>query len=416
MYQKLFNKNFTLVIIGQIISLFGNVILRFALSLYILDATGSATIFGSIMAVSMLPTIVLSPFGGMLADRVNRRNIMVALDFLTALIVFAFGFVLSENTAIPAIAVVLILLSLIQAFYQPSVQSSVPLLQTENHLIQANSVVNQVMAFANLLGPVLGGILYGVFGVGPIIIISGVSFFLSAVLEMFIHIPFTPPTDKGNIVQIVKSDFKDSMRFMTKDRPDVLKVLLFTGAISFFIAGVAIVGKAYLIRIMLGLSAEHYGVTEGCLGAAGILGGLAAGIIGTKLKTKKLYFLMILMGISLIPVGLTFLFHAPAFSSYLLITLAFSVNQLLYCMFSVLILSVIQQKTPNHLLGKIMAYVSTVAMCSQPLGQALYGVLFDWFKSNVSVLLIATAILIILISLLSKKVFRNLGRQNPNAC
>ena len=177
MYQKLFNKNFTMVVIGQIISLFGNVILRFALSLYILDATGSATIFGSIMAASMLPTIVLSPFGGMLADRVNRRNIMVALDFTTAAIVFMFGLVLNENSAVPAIAVVLILLSLIQAFYQPSVQSSVPLLQTEKHLIQANSVVNQVMAFSNLLGPVLGGILYGMFGVGPIIVISGISFF-----------------------------------------------------------------------------------------------------------------------------------------------------------------------------------------------------------------------------------------------
>ena len=161
MYEKLFNKNFTMVVIGQIISLFGNVILRFALSLYILDATGSATIFGSIMAVSMLPTIILSPFGGMLADRVNRRNIMVALDFTTAAIIFVFGLVLNENSAVPAIAIVLILLSLIQAFYQPSVQSSVPLLQKEKHLIQANSVVNQVMAFSNLLGPVLGGILYG---------------------------------------------------------------------------------------------------------------------------------------------------------------------------------------------------------------------------------------------------------------
>ena len=178
----------------------------------ILDATGSATIFGSIMAASMLPTIILSPFGGMLVDRVNRRNIMVALDFTTAAIVFIFGFVLNENSAVPAIAVVLILLSLIQAFYQPSVQSSVPLLQTENHLIQANSVVNQIMAFANLLGPVLGGILYGMFGVGPIIVISGISFFLSAVLEIFIHICTTPPTEKGNIFHCfaIKSLFQSA--------------------------------------------------------------------------------------------------------------------------------------------------------------------------------------------------------------
>lgn len=77
------------------------------------------------------------------------------------------------------------------------------------------------------------------------------------------------------------------MRFMIRKRSDILKALLFTGAISFFVAAVAIVGKPYLIRITLGLSAEHYGITEGCLGAAGILGGIAAGVIGTKLKTKN---------------------------------------------------------------------------------------------------------------------------------
>lgn len=408
--EKLFNKNFTMVVIGQIISLFGNVILRFALSLYILDVTGSAMIFGSIMAVSMLPTILLSPFGGMLADRVNRRNIMVALDFTTAAIVFIFGFILNGNSAVPAIAAVLILLSLIQAFYQPSVQSSVPLLQTENHLIQANSVVNQVIAFANLLGPVLGGVLYGMFGVGPIIVISGISFILSAILEIFINIPFTPPAVNGSIFHIVKSDFKDSMEFIVKERPDVLKALIFTGAISFFVAAVALVGKPYLIRVMLGFSAEYYGITEGCLGAAGILGGIIAGVIGNKLKTKKLYFLMIFMGIVLVPVGLAFFFNAPRFTSYLLITIVFSVNQLLFCLFSVLILSIIQQKTPSHLLGKVMAYVSTITMCSQPLGQALYGVLFDRFASNVFILLIATAVVIIIIGLLARKTFYKLAK------
>lgn len=405
MYQKLFNRNYTLVIIGQLISLFGNVILRFALSIYILDATGSATIFGSIMAASVLPTILLSPFGGILADRVNRRNIMVTLDFTTAAIIFIFGLILRESITVPAIAIVLILLSLIQTFYQPSVQSSVPLLQTEKHLIQANAIVNQIMAFANLLGPVLGGVLYGIFGLGPIIIISGISFFLSAVLEIFIHIPFTPLAEKSSIIKIIKNDFKDSIDFMVKRRPDIFKALLFTGAISLFIAATAIVGKPYLIRITLGLSAEHYGFTEGCLGAAGILGGIGAGIFGGRLRTGKYYILLILMGVFLMPVGLVFLFHVPASLSYALLTIAFSANQLLFCMFSILILSVIQQKTPNHLLGKIMACVSTIVMCSQPLGQAVYGVLFDWFKDNVSVLLITTAIIVMVIGVLSKKTF-----------
>ena len=187
MSQRLFNRNFTMVLIGQLISLFGNSILRFALSLYVLDITGSATIFGSITAIAIIPTIVLSPFGGLISDRVNRRNIMVVLDFTTSALVLGFGIFLTEKNAISLIAIMLILLSIIQACYTPSVNSSVPLLETEENLIKANAVVNQATMLANLIGPVLGGVLYGFFGAMPIVWVSGICFFASAILEIFIH-------------------------------------------------------------------------------------------------------------------------------------------------------------------------------------------------------------------------------------
>lgn len=69
MTQKLFTKNFILLILGQVTSLFGNYILRLALSMYVLELTGSATIFAGILSIAIIPTILLSPFGGILADR-----------------------------------------------------------------------------------------------------------------------------------------------------------------------------------------------------------------------------------------------------------------------------------------------------------------------------------------------------------
>lgn len=83
--SRLFNRGFTLLILGQASSLFGNYTLRFALSMYVLELTGSAAVFSTLLAVSMLPTILLSPLGGVLADRANRRSIMVTLDALSAL-------------------------------------------------------------------------------------------------------------------------------------------------------------------------------------------------------------------------------------------------------------------------------------------------------------------------------------------
>lgn len=81
MQTKLFRRDFTLVVIGQIISLFGNAILRFALPLYLLRETGSSTLFGVVTACSFAPMVILSMVGGVLADRVNKRDIMVAHPF-----------------------------------------------------------------------------------------------------------------------------------------------------------------------------------------------------------------------------------------------------------------------------------------------------------------------------------------------
>ena len=66
-------RNFSLMVLGQIISLFGTAILRFALSLYVLDISGSATLFGGVLAAAMVPTVLLSPLGGVLADRKSTR-------------------------------------------------------------------------------------------------------------------------------------------------------------------------------------------------------------------------------------------------------------------------------------------------------------------------------------------------------
>ena len=85
--KQLFTRNFTLLLLGQASSLLGNYTLRFALSMFVLEETGSAATFAGILAVSMVPTILLSPLGGVLADRANRRNIMVALDTLSGLAV-----------------------------------------------------------------------------------------------------------------------------------------------------------------------------------------------------------------------------------------------------------------------------------------------------------------------------------------
>ena len=408
MSQKLFNRDFTLVAIGQLISLFGNAILRFALALYVLDATGSAAVFGTVTAIAVIPTILLSPFGGILSDRVNRRNIMVSLDFATAALALGLGLLLSEENAVALITVTLLLLSVIQACYTPSVNSSVPLLQAEGNLVKANAVVSQVSMLANLIGPVLGGVLYGFFGAMPIILVSGVCFFLSAVLELFIHIPFQPLDAKTSILQIVKDDLRESIRFMTREQPDILRITLMIAVYSLFVVSTITVGLPYMVRTVLGLSSQLYGAAEGLMAAAGIAGGIASGFLAGRLKTSRLYWLLVLSGAALVPVGAAFLLDCGPMTCYIVITICIMAMQLLIALFSIFMLSLAQGRTPSHLLGKMTAYIMTLTMCAQPVGQALYGVLFDRFAGSLYLPLIATALIAAAIGLASRGLFARL--------
>ena len=153
MKQKLFTRDFTLVVIGQIISLFGNAAIRFALPLYLLNRTGSSALYGTVTACAFLPAILLSPVGGIVADRVNKRNIMVVLDFFTAGIITVFSILLGAMNLVVLVTVTLMLLYGIAGAYQPSVQASIPVLVSRENFLAANSVVNIISSFSSLLGP-----------------------------------------------------------------------------------------------------------------------------------------------------------------------------------------------------------------------------------------------------------------------
>ena len=144
------------MVIGQVISLFGNAIIRFAMPLYILDQTGSAAMFGVVSALSFLPMIVMSLLGGILADRVNKQRIMVVLDFITAALVL--GFILLSGRAEPVLLVIVVLMVLygIQGAYTPAVQASIPLMMQADTSLHANACIKLGRPISGLRGPVNG--------------------------------------------------------------------------------------------------------------------------------------------------------------------------------------------------------------------------------------------------------------------
>ena len=411
MTEKLFTKNFTLLILGQLTSLFGNFILKLALSMYVLEATGSAAIFAGILSAATIPTILLSPLGGILADRADRRNIMVALDALTGVSVLCAALFLSENNAIAVISTLLIILSILGAFETPTVQACIPTMLQGGNIMKGNAVVNQVASLSYLIAPMLGGVLYAMLGLKPVMYASVVCFFITALFECFIKLSYQRIQNQGGVLQIVKQDFLSSMQYITKEQTSISKMLLLTALSRFFVMGITIVGLPFLVRTVLGFNPKYYGAAESALAVATILGSIAAGILAEKLKIHKLSVLLASMGIFIIPAGIVFILPVNAMIKYGVTVVSFCGMQAVISIFSIFAVSLIQQRTPNHLIGKVMAYTSTVTLCVQPIGQIVYGFLFDRFYSAVYFVLIPTGIIVCIVGLSAMNFFKNMEKE-----
>ena len=142
---------------------------------------------------------------------------MVTLDFFTAAVIVTFFLLKNEWNPVPLLTVTLMLLYGIAGAYQPAVQASIPALVSQENFIAANSVVNAVSSFASLAGPVLGGVLYSAYGLDPVLWVCTVCFTLSAVMEIFIKIPFQRQPSDGGVLKTAKTDFAESIRFIRRE-------------------------------------------------------------------------------------------------------------------------------------------------------------------------------------------------------
>ncbi len=410
MNQKLFSKDFTLVVIGQIISLFGNATIRFALPLYLLNLTGSSALYGTVTACAFIPAILLSPIGGIVADRVNKRNIMVVLDFFTAAVILACSLLMNEVNIILLLTVTLSFLYGIAGAYQPAVQASIPALTNQDNFIAANSIINTISSFASLMGPVLGGILYSAYGLKPVLWVCTVCFIMSAVMEIFIKIPFWKKTSDGGILKTAGTDFAESIRFIRKEKPVIGKAVLVICGINLFLAAMIIVALPYLVTEVLNLDASQanrlYGFAEGALAAGGLAGGIGAGIFADKLAIYKSGNLVIACAVCVFPISVSLILFSSAIINYIVITVCCFAIMVCSTIFTVQMMSFMQTETPQNLIGKVIAVILTVSMCAQPLGNAFYGVLFEICKGFEYAVVLFSGIVSLIIAISTKNIFK----------
>ncbi|MGG4142836.1 MFS transporter [Paenibacillus algorifonticola] len=404
-----FTRSFKLLILGQMISILGSALLRFGLSLYALDLTGRADIYGTLYAMSSIP-LLLSPIGGAIADRFNRRNLFVLYDFGGGFVVLGFILLLAAGDApVVVIGIVMVLLSLISAMYQPAVQASIPQLVQESQLEQANGMVNGIGALAQMAAPVLGGILYGVLGLHTLMIGSGIAFLLSALMQLFIKIPFVKREQKGNIVAMLAADMKAGMAYVVQRRP-ILKAMVLAALLNFILTPFFVVGGPIILRVTMQSSDTLYGVGMGIVECSTILGALTIGFFARKMQMSTLYRWLLVIAAWLLPMSLSltpWMLGLGYYPAYMLFMASIVPIAMALTMISIFVLTRVQKQTPNELLGKVMAIIMAVAQIAAPVGQIVYGELFEMFSLQVYIPALLMFAALLLTAWLTKRFYQN---------
>ncbi|MEG0303183.1 MFS transporter, partial [Gordonibacter sp.] len=390
--RNLFNRSFVSVIIVQIASLFGDAVLRFALPLYVLNLTGSAALMGAVAAAAWLPYIVLTPIGGVAADRVNKRRIMAVLDVLLALTCAAYLMLEGVIDLVGLSICALIVLYAAQSIYQPTVQAAVPFIVPRDSVVRATAIVSQISALSGLVGPVVGGLVFGLFGIEPVVVVSGIAFALSAVLIMlFVRIPHERVERTEGIVRTVVDDIAESFTFLRRERPIILKVILLVAGINVTMTAFIIIGAPVIVTQILGLPNQFMGFAEGALALGGLTGGILVGVLANRLHLRQAPVFIMVASLALVPVAVVLGASMDVMAAYALLLAGLFVCMACASMFSIQAISFIQLETPGHLVGKVIALAMALANCAQPVGQLVYGALFDALRGDLVPVALGTA-------------------------
>jgi MFS family permease len=381
------NKNYTLLVFGQFISLIGTIIQNIALSLYVLKITGSGKMFASVLALQIIPRIILGPICGVLVDWFDKKKIIVILDLISGLLIATF-YIVSVTTELQIyhIYILVISLSIISSMFNPTVPSILPTLITKDELMDANSLLSLVTTIGNLIAPLLAGIIFGLYGIQVVFIVNALSFIGSAISEMFISVPKNERKYNNLGYGKFRADFAEGIQFIKKTR--ILLTITITALImNFVINPIFSVGITFISKMVIKISDMQYGAFQTTAMVGTLLAPIIIGRLTKRFKLDNVFIGGIAICVAIL--GLIALSISPIYMSrFYNNTIPFITLVILTTLFGItltianLAIMTLQQKALRvDMMGRYYAVSGALAMAAAPLGQMIFGMLFDRIAS-----------------------------------
>jgi len=355
------------------------------LSLYVLKMTGSGTSFAINILIGMFPKIFLSPFAGVLSDRANRKKMTVILDMISGLAVFTLiGLTSMYGLKIIFIYITGFLLSSINAFYDTALTASLPNLVRNEKLMKINSLSSTSTALSGMISPVLAGIIYSLAPIKLFLILNGISFLISSVLEMRVDFNLNRTLDEYSKATLslttVKNEMKEVMVFF-KNQKTMYSLLKYVLMINLFLSASITVVYPYIINKVLKLDSSLFGAFQSFYFVGMILCSIVLGSKKEKeIKMKNLARGLASIGVIILIIGI------PSIGTSILTIKPILIiyNSVLLFLLGVVLISIntpmmvlIQKMTPENLRGRTTGVLGTLTNGITPLGILLAGFLID---------------------------------------
>lgn len=374
------NKDFSLLMVATFISTVGTIVQNTALSLYVLDTTQSSVKFASVLVLSSLPQLILGPFSGVISDWVDRKKFMVILNIISAMVIIVPTILLFNNKiTLSVIYAIVITLGFIMAFYSPTSAGVVRIIVKDKNLSDAYAINSLIDSIEYMIAPMIGAIVYSLFGLKIIFLLNGLSFILAAILQFKIHIPLKKETIDKLSFKKFNSDFIQGITYIFNNKNLwylAVTIMLF----NFFSAPLFSVGTGYIAKLQFKVSNEQFSLIETIGVIASFMGPFLYAFTKNKISLQKLFQLSIFISailillISLISTN----FINNLFGSYVLYLILFFIISLVEGPLNIAIMTLIQNSIDIEYIGRSNGIITTMFIGLVPLGQLFYGMLFDY--------------------------------------
>lgn len=362
-------RTFYTLILTQTFSQIGSRMTALALGIYVYNQTGEATPLALVALFSFLPQALISSVAGVLADRWDRRYVMVLSDagqVLGTLVLL--GMFLTGNFSLPLLYAITLIQAVFGVFQYPAFQASVTMLVPDSQLDRANAIQQLTGPVAGVIAPAIAGVLYSAVGVEGVILFDIVTFTAAVIVVMLIRIPRPEQTEVGKAMQ--GSFLKETLggfRFLL-ERRTLFAVMLVMSMVNFLFSGATILFTPYLLARTN--SEATMGLLLAILDLGAIVGAVAIGVLGSGKYRIHVVMLGIMFGsvlLSLIGISRT-----PLTLGITLFAMTLPMPAV-----NAIFMSIMQTKTPPDIQGRVFASIGQVSMLLIPLSYLVVGPLSD---------------------------------------